>query len=49
MVELDKIILSLSKKDKKNIILSWKKYAKTLPEAGRRVMAKRVRWLKKSL
>ena len=49
MLDVDKMILDLSKKDKIRIINSWKNYAKTLSEAGRRVMVKRIKWLKKSL
>lgn len=45
----DKVILSLPRKDKIKIIKVWKEYMKELPKEGKKIIKRRILWLRKSL
>lgn len=47
--KIDQMILNLPRSGRKRILSIWRKFAKSLPEDGKRIMMGEIRWLKKSL
>ena len=45
----DEIILGLPRKDKIKIIKEWQSYMEELPKEGKKIMKRRISWLRKSL
>jgi len=46
---IDELILGLPKKEKVKILKVWKKYMEELSKEGKKIMKRRISWLRKSL
>lgn len=46
---IDEIMLGLPKKEKIKIIKIWKEYLDNLPKEGKKILKRRITWLKKSM